>query len=237
MKSEKILVLTGTSDILRSSEETDATMQEVFNLTLPSKQRYVKKHGYDLLCLQSFGSNETNGFQKTHIGFMRLLKAFEMLNYYDIVMWIDADSLITNLDYKLQDFQLDEQNCFYASWDWTGKETISTGNFILKKTEKINEFLNAVIQVGKYIIETNQWGQEQTTINLIYRNTNLNNKIKILDHSYLNGVPLELMEIDCWKNRQKINYPWNNKHFLAHITGISNTDRINIINNIFKDYL
>ncbi len=48
MKSEKILVLTGTSDILRSSAETDATMQEVFNLTLPSKQRYVKKPGSDV---------------------------------------------------------------------------------------------------------------------------------------------------------------------------------------------
>jgi hypothetical protein len=140
-----------------------------------------------------------------------------MLNYYDIVMWVDADSLITNLDYKLQDFQLDDQNSFYASWDWTGNEIISTGNFIIKKTERTNELLNAFVQIGRQIIENNQWGEEQTTINVIYRNTNLSNTIKVLDHMYLNGVPSELMNIDCWKNA------WMNRRqtllFLRKIDG------------------
>ena len=41
--NKRVLVLTGTTDILRQPNETDNTMEEVFDLTLPSKQIYVKK--------------------------------------------------------------------------------------------------------------------------------------------------------------------------------------------------
>ena len=79
--SKRVLVLTGTTDILRQPNETDCTMEEVFDLTLPSKQRYVKKHGYDLLSLRSFGKDKQNRFTEFDLGFLRVLRTFEMLEY------------------------------------------------------------------------------------------------------------------------------------------------------------
>jgi hypothetical protein len=235
--NKRVLLLTGTTDILRKPNETDNTMEEVFDLTLPSKQRYVKKHGYDLLSLRSFGKDRHNRFAELDLGFLRVLRTFEMLEYYDAVMWIDADSIITNDNFCIDDFQLDDNHCFYVSWDWSGKSTFSTGNFIIQRGKNLNELFNAFLQVGRYVIDTNQWGWEQTTMNLIYNNINFKNTIKILDHRYLNSVPSEIMKVDCWKNRQQVEYPWDKTHFLTHITGIPNQDRIHILKETFKEYL
>jgi hypothetical protein len=65
MNNKRVLLLTGTTDEGKGvwnhfTSKEDNDMQEVFDLTLPSKHRYVKKHGYDLLSLQSFGEDKQN---------------------------------------------------------------------------------------------------------------------------------------------------------------------------------
>jgi hypothetical protein len=235
--SKRVLVLTGTTDILRQPNETDNTMEEVFDLTLPSKQRYAKKHGYDLLALRSFGTDKNKLFDDTELGFLRELKTFEMLEYYDTVMWIDADSIITNDNFSINDFQLDDDHCFYASWDWTGKQTISTGNFIIQKCSSTSIIFDAFLKVGKYVKNTNQWGWEQTTMNLIYRETDLGSHIKVLDHKYLGSIPSKEMFKGIWHGRPEAPYPWSKESFLVHLTGIPNRNRIEVALTTYKDYL
>jgi hypothetical protein len=235
--NKRVLLLTGTTDILRKPNETDNTMEEVFDLTLPSKQRYVKKHGYDLLSLRSFGKDTHNRFTELDLGFLRVLRTFEMLEYYDAVMWIDADSIITNDNFCIDDFQLDDDHCFYASWDWSGKRTFSTGNFIIQRGKNLNELFNAFLQVGRHVIDTNQWGWEQTTMNLIYNNTNLKNTIKILDHNFLGSIPNKKLFMGIWDGRSETPYPWSVDSFLAHITGIPNKNRIQVLTQSFRNYL
>lgn len=235
--NKRVLVLTGTTDILRQPNETDSTMEEVFDLTLASKQRYAKKHGYDLLALRSFGTDRNKLFDDTELGFLRELRTFEMLEFYDIVMWIDADSIITNDNFSIDDFQLDGDHCFYASWDWTGKRTISTGNFIIQKCASTDQMFDAFLQVGKYVKDTNQWGWEQTTMNKIYSQTNLGKHIKILDHKYLGAIPNRAMFRGIWDGRPEPQYPWTEECFLSHITGVPNKNRIDVLTNTFERYL
>jgi len=235
--SKRVLLITGTTDMLRKPNEVDNTMEEVFDLTLPSKLRYVKKHGYDILSLRSFGVDNRNVFTEIDLGFLRVIRVFEMLEYYNVVMWIDADSIITNDNFSIDEFQLDQDHSFYASWDWSGKGTISTGNFIIQKCPSTNEMFDAFLKVGKYVKDTNQWGWEQTTMNIIRSQTNLGKHIKILDHKYLNAVPNELELLETWKDRMKIFSPWSSDSFLSHFTGISNKDRIETLQTYFKDYL
>lgn len=237
MSNKKVLVLTGTSEILRIPEETDNTFEEVFDLTLPSKQRYAKKHGYDLLALRSFGSDSNRLFDDTELGFLRELRAFEMLSYYDIVMWIDADSIITNDNYSINDFQLDEDHCFYASWDWPGKRTISTGNFIVQKCNSTNQMFNLFLQVGKHVKDTNQWGSEQTTMNIIHKQTDMGKHIKVLDHKFLGSIPSKQMFKGIWDQRADPPHPWTNDSFLCHITGVPNKNRIDVINTSFERFI
>lgn len=228
---KRVLVITGTTDILRSESETDATMEEVFDLTLPSKQRYVKKHGYDLMALRSFGADTRNIFSNTHIGHLRFIRSIEMINFYDAVMWIDADSLITNLNYKLEDF-MDETTTFVASYDWMHTRTFSTGNFIIQKNN-INKLYTTFYDVGQ------KFNTEQETLNHIYfmlrnQNTHL---MKVLDHKYLGSTPTKQQYAAGWEDRAEPIGPWSEDSFLVHLTGATNTNRIRLLKTLYKDLL
>ena len=189
-----------------------------------------------MLALRSFGSDSTKIFDDIELGFLRELRTFEMLSHYDIVMWIDADSIITNDNYSINDFQLDEDHCFYASWDWNGKYTFSTGNFIIQKCNSTNDMFNKFLQVGKHVKDTNQWGWEQTTMNIIYRQTDLGNHIKVMDHKYLGAIPgIEMYPGTSWsKDRMPPRFPWNEDAFICHITGLVNATRVHILKTHFN---
>lgn len=231
MNKQRVLILTGTTDINRSSTETDNTMEEVFDLTLPSKQRYAKKHGYDLLAIRDFGVDTRYGFKPSDIGFLRALRTFQMLISYDIIMWIDADSLITNPDMKITDFETNPDITFYASYDWHGRNSFSAGNFIVQNTKYSNEFLDAFFKIAKYFPE------EQMTLNAMYANDAFKPTMKILEHKYLGAAPSVEMYAEQWVGRRPIVAPWSDGAFLVHITGIPNYARINILKQHFSKYL
>jgi hypothetical protein len=231
MNKQRVLVLTGTTDINRNPSETDNTMEEVFDLTLPSKQRYAKKHGYDLLAIRNFGVDTRYGFKSTEIGFLRALRTFELLSSYDIVMWIDADSLITNDNMNIRDFGLESNFTFYASYDWYGKTSFSAGNFIVQNTNNTSDFLNAFYSIAKHFPE------EQATLNALYFNTSYKNIMKILEHRYLGAAPSVEMYAEQWVGRRPIVAPWTEDAFLVHITGIPNYARLNILKKHFSKHL
>ena len=228
----RVLIMTGASSINRPPEETDNTIEEVLDATLPSKQRYAKKYGYDLLSIRSFGSDKNNKFKDTEIGFMRALRAFEMLEYYDTVMWLDADAIITNDNYAIEDFQLNENFVFYASYDWVGKYTFSTGNFIIRKTDKTQNLFNRFLDVSLYSL--NDIMQEQGTLNQIYRESNESREFfNILPHKFLGGVPNVVHDTATWRNdhRGALADPWTPDCFLAHLTGMTPEERVDILAN------
>ena len=236
--NKRVLILTGTTDIKRNPNEIDSTMEEVFDLTLQSKIKYAKKYGYDILALRSFGKDQNNVFTNTEIGFLRELRAFDMLKHYDVVMWIDADSIITNDNFSIDDFELDDDHCFYASWDWTGKLSFSTGNFIIKNAPSTEHMFKAFLSVGNYVKDNKHWGEEQTTMNIIMNSTSLGKNIKVLDHKYLNSIPGKNILGSIWgSDRPEPKFPWSNDSFLVHLTGISNTERINLIKTHFSRFI
>lgn len=232
--NKRVLILTGTTN--DPSNANDNKMEEVFDLTLPSKQRYCKKHGYDLLALRSFRNGDVYGFKDTDIGFLKATRTFEMLQYYDLVAWIDADSIITN-DISMNDFPIEEKS-FCASYDWAWKESFSTGNFIIQRTSESNQLFDAFLQIGKQC--SGRLMQEQEVLNYIQKNTPLKSTMKSLEHKFLNAVPSFITETPTWKadnNRTGIVSPWNEDCFLAHLTGCTNHDRINLLHNKFANYL
>lgn len=245
--SKRVLILTGTTEILRDrgavlpdhlkafQESDDNTMTEIYNLTLPSKQRYAQRHGYDFMSMLSFGSASQFGFKETHIGFLRALRAFQMTMLYDVVMWVDADAMITNSDMSVDAFGLDSNHSLYTSFDWQWRNSFSMGNFIIQRTNRLQELFNAFVQVGQLYLEG--MGEEQKTLNHIYKASNLSDTIKILDHSYLNGVPKQVETAPCWSGRERVLSPWKEGDFLAHFTGLDNRSRIDIIRNHFSKHL
>jgi len=237
VNNKRVLMITGTTDLGKGllpgwPSAEDSYMEEVFNLTLPSKQRYCKKHGYDLLSLRSFGTDKKNRYRHDDIGALRVVRTIEMSEYYDAVMWIDADSIITNDNMSINDFPLNDNFCFYASWDWFGKNSMSTGNFIVTPNQYSNYFETLFHNIR------HNFSNEQETINFMYKNdTQSRNTIKILDHNFLGSVsPKEICK-EAWIDRPAPTHPWTKDSFLLHLTGLSNKKRIEMINEYYRKYL
>ncbi len=237
MNNKRVLMITGTTDLGKGllpgwPLAEDNYMEEVFNLTLPSKQRYCKKYGYDLLSLRSFGIDKKNRYKPEDIAALRVVRPLEMLEYYDIVMWIDADSIITNDNININDFPLDDDHCFYASWDWNGQVSMSTGNFILTNNQHTSYFENTFHKIR------HNFNSEQEGINVMY-NYDLNSKniIKILDHNFLGSVSSKEICKEAWLDRPAPTHPWTKDSFLLHLTGLSNKKRIEMLHEYYREYL
>jgi|TARA_R110000868_G_scaffold138335_2_gene352386 hypothetical protein len=215
----KTLILTGS----------DKSMWDVLDLTNPSKQNYAASKGYDFMCLRSFPGIESCGFKEQHIGFQRTAFAFKLLNHYDNVMWVDADSVITNFDYKLEDF-IHKDACYIASYDWMHHTSFSSGNFIVRRTQNVSNFFNAFVQISQHFLE--MIVADQGALNQMYNIPQYREDFCILDHKYLNAVPGFLTETQTWikdNNRSGIVAPWTKDSFLAHFTGTENSERIQLI--------
>lgn len=237
--SERVLILTGYTEEYTNASDGDISFSEVFNLTLPSKIRYAQQHKYDIMVLRTFGNDNNNIINRCNIEAMRCVRALDMLNYYDIVMWIDGDAIITNTSYSIDKFMLDE-HCFYASYDWNvnplTNSSFSFGNFILKNNKNIENFKTALYHMDKVIANFDRsiWGNEQAGLNFINMNLFKNkNIIKILETKYLNSVPSFM----GWDSNRHIVTPWTPDSFLAHLTGSTNKNRVDVLKNKMKEYL
>jgi len=239
MLIKKVLILTGG----------DSNMRNVLDLTLPSKEKYAKKHGYDFIVKRSFDEEMIK--YNLGLGFIRAIMVFNYLEEYDVVMWIDGDSIITNDSFSIEQF-INDSHCFYASYDWHccenskfNRYSFSTGNFIVKKDKNTSKLFNAFLDFSKKVFKNDPLA-EQAVFNFIYENTELKNLFSILNHKYLGSVPTCVKKVNNWINHPErfgseatcpIENPWNSECFLAHLTGCSNEGRIELLINDFAEYL
>jgi hypothetical protein len=221
----KVLVISGYHDY-----ESDELYKKVFNMTLKSKIDYCDKHNYDFLTIRKFPCDSKD------IGKMRLIYCLDLAQRWETVVWVDADSIITNNSISIEEMGLGD-SCFYASPDY-GQWALSggyvnTGNFIVKNTSQLQEFSAAFIKA------VNQFDNEQTIINHLLRSRGGSNHIQILENKYLGSQPR------CVNDVRSILYgvpvdnprPWINSDLMAHLAGLPNDARVNILNNHFSSYL
>lgn len=234
---KKVLLLTGAECFGPKQEEY--TIEDVFDMTMPSKVAYAKKHGYDILAIRSFGDGSKFGLSECTVGILRVLRCIEMLSFYDVVMWIDADSVITNKSMDIGQFPLNGEHVFYASYNWCDwsipHSSMNTGNFILNRVPNLEAFVSAFTQLHR----SGNFEEEQSIVNWLYKQGNAKNMIKILDPKYLQGVPNRLMEYRMTKYGDKgfFGAQWNSSFFLSHLPGIPNKLRVEILNNEYKEFL
>ena len=210
----------------------ESSMHELLDATIPSKQHYASVHGYDFMSLRSFSADPKCGFDSNHIGFLKTSITFKMLRYYNHVMWLDADSIVTNTKYKIEDF-VQGKGCYTVSYDWMFYQSFSTGNFIVSKTQDTEELFNIFLKVSSQRL--NDIMADQGAMNLICNaSPRYKEFFNIIPHKYLNSVPSFMVNTKTWRddnNRSGIIQPWTPDSFLAHFTGASTAERIEIIKN------
>jgi hypothetical protein len=162
-----------------------------------------------------------------------MIKVFNMIEDYNFVMWVDADALITNVNMVVEDFLIDD-SIFYCSYDWCGKHSLNTGNFILKNTPYTKLFMDIFYEISK----SSNLPEEQATINAMYSIPTLKPSIKVLEHKFLNAVPpVNIIKPEVWNRKPTPAVPWQQGDFLLHATGLPNSERVRIFNEHFKEYL
>ena len=74
--------------------------------------------------------------------------------------------------------------------------------------------------------------QEQRTLNLIFSaNSDLHQYLKIVPRKFLNSVPKLQEQMKTWKGRPTIQEPWTSDCFIAHLTGLTQEERIELLTN------
>jgi hypothetical protein len=93
---------------------------------LENHRMYCNKHGYDYVLRTVPKTDRIPNWEKINL----ILELIDN-NKYDILFWMDTDSVFTNLDIKIESL-LDIRNDFYFSGD---TNIINSGHFIFRNTE------------------------------------------------------------------------------------------------------
>jgi galactosyl transferase GMA12/MNN10 family len=112
------------------------TYKKIVQLGTYNKLEYCFKHGYDFLLAQE------NLDKNRHVYWTKILLTLKALDNRenDYVVWVDADTLIMNLNTKIEDLVKDGSD-FYIAKDLNG---INSGVYIIKNTPWAKDFMNNV---------------------------------------------------------------------------------------------
>lgn len=187
--------------------------QELADIVVPNAELYCKKHGYFL---------ETaifNDPMPSNFGFNKIMYISDMfeLNEADVIWSLDMDTLITNHNFRVEDF-ITEQNNFWITKDVNG---VNAGSFIARKSGWWKYF-------SKWILEYQQIANcEQDAIDLYYEEHN-GKEIGILPHPSINSYDYSLYPEfpDIRKEEQG---HWHPGNFLLHLPGVGMNKRLEIL--------
>jgi mannan polymerase II complex MNN10 subunit len=119
-------------------------MSALRDLTFANKQEYCDRHGYTFVGeTDIFHEKDEKGNQKPDrpASWSKIPLILKLMPEFDFVFWTDADSVITNMDFKLEDVIADAERGdynFIVSNDQNGK---NCGQMIFKKTLATWNFL------------------------------------------------------------------------------------------------
>jgi len=196
----------------------DETIKEYANISYKINKRYCDLYKYDLIY-----SNKRS-LPNRHQAWERFPMLLHVLNldYYDYVMWIDADACFNlNCEIGLKTIiNLSKQKDILFSSDNNSNSNIpiNTGVIIFKNTDFSKQFIKNVINsedIEQCRSRFNLRLWEQDCVTHIY-NKNLDIKRKSLIYEY--GI-LQLFSSDI--NKETKNFP-----LVYHFMSLSNSERI-----------
>lgn len=194
----KVLVLTGYDD----------NIPELGEATDWSKREYAKLHGYDFHAERQFPDG-------AHPSWWKLANIRHAAREYDVVLWLDSDTVVTNPTIPVEMFA-DPNYVLIASEDWCAPpgynpqtHFISMGNCVIMRRPDTEQFF---LDAETCVQFKNRpcWDQD-AVINRMRASAHFNGRVKRLPRRSLNSVPPEVANVV---------EPWQDGDFLAHLTGL-----------------
>lgn len=143
-----------------------------------NKQRYAKKHGYDVFIYHELLDASRPG------PWSKILAIQKHLADYDWIYWSDADSLIMNTDIKLESFIDDEHDMIISKECYYGY--LNTGSFLIKNSPWSHELLRRIYAQEQFIFQTSFW-EQAALAHLLEVDKNLMPHLKVLHQRAINS--------------------------------------------------
>lgn len=203
----------------------DDNMKAVGDITSDVMRHYASKHSIDFLCIRQYAKDTHPSWQKAmHV-------ACQLSNGYQRVIWLDADTLITNSDTYLDSTRNDVPP-IEVSQDWGTDATelhhFNMGNFIANVDA--NELWAFVWK--RYLPKMKEtWGNaplwEQSALQELYKSMKEPETIfGVYPRRMFNSVHSELAP--------SAPEPWQEGDWLCHLTGeeITNEKRMKMLQKL-----
>lgn len=207
---QPFLVLTGN----------DSAMDLVGDLTAPNQEAYALRHGYDFERVREYEPGSHPSWQK-----LRLLK--ERLSDYRGILWLDADTLVTN---PLSVARMEGRG-FHVSTDWTWPapedaiKHFSLGNFYVDNCPGSFAVIEAALARWEWS-NTPLW--EQQAIQEEYRaNEAIREHVHVYPRRTFNAVPATPNTTGP--------EPWEPGDWLCHFTYLPNEERARLMREIYME--
>ncbi len=206
----------------------DDAMKEIGDITSEVMARYATRHGFDFLRVRQYDSNLHPSWQKTeHV--TRQIEAG-----YRRVLWLDADTLITNLAESFETFC--GSTPLHVSQDWgsdaTEEECFSMGNFLALadgRTLWRDLWVKHLPMFRDRYANKDLW--EQSAMRDIYTDRLVDPKLyfKVHPRRTFNAVHASLAP--------SAPEPWQPGDWLCHLTGeeITNEKRMVVLKELLKE--
>lgn len=183
-------------------------------------EQYCTQYNYDLIYFTETLDKNYNMMWQKILAVNKVLK----MKKHDYVVWIDDDILITNFNYKLEDFiSLSNKGIIMSKDLWVNSKNafINAGIFILKNDKITNKFMKETldgyhnIMGGKFM--TNNYYDQSIMVYLYF--TKYYKYIDILPHGVLESQEADL---SFRKEIAPYLYNWHKGDFCYHPAGIKN---------------
>jgi hypothetical protein len=218
----KVLILSGYDD----------AMKEVGDRCTATHRKYAERHGYDCEVVRHYRPDTHPSHQK-----IRLIR--ERIDSYDRIMWLDADSVVSERYRTLQGWpETDISGVMIISVDWCAPVEeddqrpitttyVSCGNFIIANTPDTHRFLDTWAKHSERYAKRQVCCWEQDGLRAAMQaDTWFNGKVERIHRRCLNAVHPTCVNRNFPDRAPK---PYEPGDFLLHLT---NVDRIAILNDL-----
>ena len=192
----------------------DKNMANVGGLTHINHKTYADRHGFDFQVVREYLPNMHPSWQK-----LRLL--MERIGSFDSILWIDADAIVTNLEFDFTSLIADRKGLILSK-DWENhnyRHYFSAGVLIVVSGSESVEILGEAMLNRKW--ENVPLWDQAALQDVFQQRTHLQPYFNVMPRRCLNAVAREV-QIGSIE-------PWQKGDFISHLTGINNSRRMELL--------
>jgi hypothetical protein len=187
-------------------------IREVSDMSYNSYLNFCKKNEIE------FYRVELNNLERPAPWYKIQLILQEFSNGYEYVMWVDADTLLLNEDFNIQEI-LNNTSEIFISQD---VNALNTGVMIWKNTENNKNILNKIWSLTEFL--NHPWWENAAFMSLYEQNyNNIQTIVEKVPQKILNAYDYNLYNL-TYDDGQV-----DDKSFIIHFPGLPNNQRVTIM--------